>query len=425
MRPETAVTAPKSVEQALVHALAQALPLPDRPSLAVLPFANLSADREQEYFSDGVADDIITELSRERTLFVIARNSSFTYRGRSIDVKQVGRELGVRYVVEGSVRRATSRVRVTAQLIDAMTGSHLWAERYDRKLEDVFAVQDEIAEAVVTAIHPAIGDAERQRMLRKTPGSLNAWDAYQRGMWHQSKGTAAENEEARLLFKRAIELDPGFAPPFVGLAMAYYMDFLYYGLRDSLSVAKLGEAEARIAVAIDPNYSEAHSALGWAFGFAGNLGAQRVYIERALVLNRNSAQAHVLRGANLIWSGRKYAEGRDECLTSLRLDPHGPSAAGTLGNVAITYYMEGDYAAAVESARSCLTSYPFYAAARRWLVAGLGQLGEPAEAAAALNEFQTLAPGVFSAYVANRPPHISPEQHEHMLDGLRKAGWHG
>ena len=261
VRPETAVTVPKSVERALVHALAQALPLPDRPSLAVLPFANLSADREQEYFSDGVADDIITELSRERTLFVIARNSSFTYRGRSIDVKQVGRELGVRYVVEGSVRRAASRVRVTAQLIDAMTGSHLWAERYDRKLEDVFAVQDEIAEAVVTAIHPAIGDAERQRMLRKMPGSLNAWEAYQRGMWHQSKGTAAGNEEARLLFKRAIELDPGFAPAFVGLSTGYHMDLLFYGIGDPLRAAKLAEAEARVAVAIDPNYSEAHSAL--------------------------------------------------------------------------------------------------------------------------------------------------------------------
>ena len=311
---------------------------------------------------------------RERTLFVIARNSSFTYRGRSIDVKQVGRELGVRYVVEGSVRRATSRVRVTAQLIDAMTGSHLWAERYDRKLEDVFAVQDEIAEAVVTAIHPAIGDAERQRMLRKTPGSLNAWDAYQRGMWHQSKGTAAENEEARLLFKRAIELDPGFAPAFVGLSTGYHMDLLFYGISDPLRAAKLSEAEARVAVAIDPNYSEAHSALGWAFALAGNLSAQRVCIERALELNRNSASAHVSRGANLIFSG-KYAEGRDECLTSLRLDPHSPTAAAIVGNVAIAYYMEGNYTAAVETARSCLTSYPFYAAARRWLVAGLGQLG--------------------------------------------------
>jgi adenylate cyclase len=425
LRVEADATTPKSVEPSLVLSTTGIAPLPDRPSIAVLAFTNMSGDLDQEYFSDGIADDIITELSRCRWLFVIARNSSFTYKGSAVHVKQVARELGVRYILEGSVRRSGDRIRLTAQLIEAETDSHIWAERYDRNVNEVFVVQDEITTAVITAILPAVTDAEQRRVLREPPGSLSAWETYQRGIWHQSKGTVAENEEARLLFKRAIELDPGFAPPFVGLAMGYYMDFLYYGIRDSLSVAKLGEAEARIAVAIDPNYSEAHSALGWAFGFAGILSAQRVYIERALVLNRNSAQAHVLRGANLIWSGRKYAEGRDECLTSLRLDPHGPGAAGTLGNIAITYYMEGDYVAAVESARSCLTSYPFYAAVRRWLVAGLGQLGMQEEATAALDEFQTLAPDVFKAQVVNRPPHISPEHHEHMLAGLRKAGWQG
>ena len=161
--------------------------LPDRPSIAVLAFTNMSGDPEQEYFSDGIADDIITELSRMRWLFVIARNTSFTYKGHAINVKQVGRELGVRYVLEGSVRRGGQRVRVNAQLIDAETGTHVWAERYDRDLADVFAVQDEITLAVTGAIGPAVADAEQRRALRKPPSNLGAWEAYHRGLWHLSQ----------------------------------------------------------------------------------------------------------------------------------------------------------------------------------------------------------------------------------------------
>src|SRR5262249_34097312 len=165
------------------------LPLPDKPSIAVLPFQNMSGDPDQEYFADGMVEEIITVLSRYPSLFVIARNSSFKYKGRAVDVKQVGRELGVRYVLEGSVRKAGNRVRVTAQLIEAEAGNHVWAERYDRDLADIFAVQDEITEAVTIAIAPAIDDAERQRAMRKPPGSIDAWAAYQRGLWHFSKYT--------------------------------------------------------------------------------------------------------------------------------------------------------------------------------------------------------------------------------------------
>jgi adenylate cyclase len=172
------------VERSIVHGIGEALPLPDKPSIAVLAFTNMSGDTEQEYFSDGIADDIITELSRSRSLFVIARNSSFTYKGRALDIKQVARELGVRYVLEGSVRRSGPRVRVTAQLIEAATGNHIWAERYDRAIEDVFAVQDEITNAIVMAIRPAVADAEFQRALRKPPESLGAWETYVRGQWY-------------------------------------------------------------------------------------------------------------------------------------------------------------------------------------------------------------------------------------------------
>ena len=195
---------PNSVERSLVHITGEPLPLPGKPSIAVLAFTNMSGDPEQEYFSDGIADDIITELSRSRSLFVIARNSSFSYKGGATNLKQVARELGVRYIVEGSVRRSGDRVRVNAQLIEAEVGSHIWAERYDRALEDVFAVQDEITAAVTAAILPALTHAEQQRALRKPPESLGAWEAYQRGLWHMAKATASDSVQARELLERAI-----------------------------------------------------------------------------------------------------------------------------------------------------------------------------------------------------------------------------
>src|SRR4051794_18552589 len=202
MRRDVAI--PSSAERSIVHGASEALPLPDKPSIAVLAFTNMSGDPEQEYFPDGIADDIITELSRSRWLFVIARNSSFSYKGRAVDIRQIARELGVRYVLEGSVRRSGARVRVVAQLIEAETGNHMWAERYDRAVEDVFAVQDEITSAIVTAIRPAVADAEFHRVLRKPPESLGAWEAYQRGLWHYEKRTVADRERGKQFFHRAI-----------------------------------------------------------------------------------------------------------------------------------------------------------------------------------------------------------------------------
>jgi adenylate cyclase len=191
-----------------LSAAPSALPLPDKPSIAVLPFSNMSSDPEQEFFADGIAEDVITALSRYPSSFVIARNSCLTYKGRTVDVKQIGRELGVRYVLEGSLRKAGNRIRVTAQLVEAETGKHDWAERYDRDLADIFAVQDEITEAVTIAIAPAIADAERQRAMRKPPGSLDAWAAYQQGLWHFSQGTPDDNSLAEGFFRRAIDSRP-------------------------------------------------------------------------------------------------------------------------------------------------------------------------------------------------------------------------
>ena len=190
---------------------APALSLPDRPRSAILPFTNMSPDPEQEFFADGIAEDIITALARYPSFFVIARNSSFTYKGRAVDVGQVGRELGVRYVLEGSIRSAGNRIRVTAQLVEAETGKHVWAERYDRDLADLFALQDEIAEAAAIAIARAIADAERHRAMRKAPGSLDAWAAYQRGLWHVGKANPDDNTLAQKFFQQAIDLDRTFA----------------------------------------------------------------------------------------------------------------------------------------------------------------------------------------------------------------------
>jgi adenylate cyclase len=224
-----------------------ALPLPDKPSIAVLPFQNMSGDPEQEYFADGMVEEIITALSRIRWLFVIARNSSFIYKGRTVDIKQVGRELGVRYVLEGSVRKGGNRVRITAQLIDAIAGTHVWADRYDRDLSDIFAVQDEITASVAGVIEPALAEAEQQRVLRKPPESLDAWEAYQRGLWHFNKYAPEENQIALGFFRQAIGLDPNFAPGHYGYALALQWDIWHFSERPFSDAQGTPRDEARIA----------------------------------------------------------------------------------------------------------------------------------------------------------------------------------
>jgi adenylate cyclase len=270
------------------------LPLPDKPSVAVLPFTNMSADPEQEFFADGIAEDIITALSRYPSLFVIARNSSFTYKGRTVDVKQVGRELGVRYVLEGSLRKAGNRIRATAQLVEAETGNHVWANRYDRDLTDIFALQDEITEAVTIAIAPAIADAEQQRAMRKPPGSLDAWAAYQRGLWHLGKVSAEDNALAGKFFQQAVDLDSSFAGGYKGLAavQANAVDFGGRGLPEALSSA---EGLARRAVALEGADAEARSLLSIALRRRGDYEGALAEAERALTISPNLAGAHAVR----------------------------------------------------------------------------------------------------------------------------------
>jgi adenylate cyclase len=307
-------------DQAASTATSEALPLPDKPSIAVLAFTNMSGDAEQEYFSDGIADDIITELSRVRWLFVIARNTSFTFKGKAIDVKRVGRELGVRYVLEGSVRRSGQTIRLTAQLIDAEAGNHVWAERYDRDLADVFAVQDEIALAVTRAIGPAVADAEQRRALRRPRSSLTAWEAYQRGLWHLMKHSADHFAPARELFNRAIELDPTFASPHAELARLYIIESGSFGLRPFEEAGRLEAEQARMAVNLDPNDAHAHGMLAFALFACQEIEPALHHVERALSISPSCTMAHQTKGLILNFSGHPVGGRESLLLASARYE---------------------------------------------------------------------------------------------------------
>jgi adenylate cyclase len=425
LKPDAVATLPTSVKPPSVHIANEALPLPDKPSIAVLAFTNMSGDRDQEYFSDGIADDIITELSRSRSLFVIARNSSFTYKGHSVDVKQVARELGVRYVVEGSVRRSGDRIRVTAQLIDAGTGNHVWAERYDRSIADIFAVQDEITTAVTGAIGSAVAGAEQRRATRKPPESLDAWEAYMRGQWHLAQGKAADNERAKQFLKQAICLDSAFASPYAALALAYNMDGTVFGTRAPQEAVGLSAIWARKAVEIDPNDADAHAILAVAASWGSNADEVRDHVTLALRSDPNSPTALAFGGSVLLFTGEP-TKARRSLTACLRLDPRGPLAAMVMQFISISYYFENDYERAAEEASLAAVRFPDFPLTYRWLAAALGQLGRTEEARVVLHKALELSPDSFNFYVRHRPPYYrNPQDHEHMLDGLRKAGWQG
>jgi adenylate cyclase len=414
---EAAASAPRSIER-------EALLLPDKPSIAVLAFTNMSGDPDQEYFSDGLAEDIITELSRSRSLFVIARNSSFTYKGHAVDVKQVARELGVRYVVEGSVRRSGGRVRVTAQLIDAETGNHIWAERYDRHIEEVFAVQDEITTAVANAIIPAISGLEQRRALRKRPENLGAWEAYQCGLWYMGKCTAADNARARDFFDRAIALDDAFSSAHASFAQSVMMQAVAYGNLSLGDATKLAIDRAQAAVEIDPNDADAQAIMAFALWTSGNFGEAWKRAELALANNANSPWANGIKAALLLHGGHP-SEARDAAFATLRLSPRDPRDANLRGHIALSHYVEHDYASTVDAARHAIARHPEHPLAYRFLAAALGQLGRINEAAVALRRGIEVSPESFGVHVRSCPPWFRPEYHEHLVEGLRKAGWEG
>ena len=299
------------------------LPLPDKPSIAVLPFSNIGGDPEQDYFVEGLAEDIITALSRFKSLFVISRNSSFTYKGRAVDIRQVGRELGVRYVLEGSVRREGSRVRMTAQLIEAISGAHVWAERYDRDLSDVFAVQDAITASVAGIIEPALAEAEQQRLLRKPPDRLDAWEAYQRGLWHFYKYGPEANQTALTFFRQAIVLDPNFAPGHYGYALALQWDVWHYSHRPFEEVQGIPREEALLAVSLDDKDAMAHAILAHMLMWGSEWEAAISEARTALAINPNSAFVISMLGCVLGFGGHRD-EALDRLRQAMRASPHDP-----------------------------------------------------------------------------------------------------
>ena len=338
----------------------------------------------------------------------------------AVDVKEIGRQLGVRYVLEGSLRKGGNRIRVTAQLVEAESGTHVWAERYDRDLTDIFAVQDEITEAVTIAIVPAIADAEQHRALRKPPGSLDAWAAYQRGLWHLSKPSAEDNALAEKFFQRAIDLDPMFAGGYTGLAAAF--DRVGFFQPRNLGEAQSAEeAMARRAVVLDSADAEAHSRLAIALGSRGDHRGALAEAERALAISPNLADAHGALGAVLTFSGRPE-EGLAALKSCIRLDPRAPFLVFRLIQIAIALYFCREYAATVEAAQQVIRSFPDHFHPYGVLAAALGQMGQTAEAKEVLEKAVEIAPERFENLVRGRYRSLRPEDHAHMLDGLRKAG---
>jgi adenylate cyclase len=398
--------------------------LTDKPSVAVLPFTNMTGKPEQEFVADGIAEDIITALSRCPWLLVIARNSSFAYKGRAVDLKQVGHELGARYVLEGSVRSVGDRVRITAQLVEAETGNHIWANRYDRDLADIFAVQDDITEALTIAIAPAVAEAELRRAMRKPPERLDAWGAYQRGLWHIFRFSLDDNARAQAFFQEAIDLDPTFAAAYTGLAWAHTQAATTLQTHDFAEAQNSAEALARRAVTLDPADAEAHSTLGLALWLRGDHQGAMAEARQALEVSPNLAFAHALLGATLVFSGQPR-QGIVAIQTSIRLDPHDPMLPSRLNQVALGFYFCGEYETAVGVATEAIRSNPDYPLTYRWLAAALGQIGRTEDAKKALEKAVAIAPASFDMYVRRRVPWIRPADHAHMIEGLRKAGWTG
>jgi adenylate cyclase len=397
------------------------LPLPDKPSVAVLPFDNLSNDPEQEYFADGITEDIITELSKFRTLFVIARNSSFAFKGQNLDVKQISSILGVRYVVEGSVRRAGNRVRITAQLIDAAGDKHIWAQRYDRDLEDIFAVQDEVTFAIVTAIEPQLAMSERKRALRKPPESLDTWENYQRGLWHTFQYKPEDRDTTLAFFRRAIELDPTFASAYAGLGYALYLYIILGASPDRETDLERAFEASRTAVTLDE-----HDPLGWVALTRGHLlraehDAAIAASDTAISLNPNFPLAHFGR-AHALWHAGRPAEAIASHDEALRLCPLDPLIWVYLASKAIALVMLGEFEEAVALSRKSQRQANSAIFSHLAEMSALGHLGRSEDARDAIRRAREKKPDVSIAYVDEALPITDPGCREIFLEGLRKAG---
>jgi adenylate cyclase len=401
------------------------LTLPDKPSIAILPFDNLSGDPDQNYIADGIAEDLITALSRIRWMFVTARSSTFAYKGQSPDVRQVGQELGVRYVLEGSVRKGGKRVRISAQLIDATTGNHVWAQRYDRELVDLFDLQDEITETLVAALQGEVGELERERAHRKAPESLDAWESYQRGLWHLWRLNAEDLAEARRLFQRAFDLDPNFAQPVAALAYTLFVQLVLSCAESPLETLKQASQFANKAIALDDKEAMAHFARGRIKTLLGEYDAAIEELHTAIDLNPSLALAHFGLGLALAL-GEQPDEAISECDTAIRLSPRDPIIWVFFGVRAWARLLLGDYEAAVEDARHSIHHPAATFHSRAILASALALLDRREEAKIALDGLLGIkpdfSPDAMLAAFSPLTPEAKRPQFKTWIDGLRKAG---
>jgi TolB-like protein len=397
-----------------------ALPLPDRPAIAVLPFTNMTGDPAQEYFSDGISEDIITALSKLRWFFVIARNSSFVYKEKAVHMKQIAEELGVGYVVEGSVRRGGERVRITAQLNDVATGSHLWAERYDRDLADVFAVQDEITEAIVAAIEPQLYAAENFRAKRKPPDSMDAWDLVMRALSHYWRVTRQDNVVAQALLEKATAIDPNYGQALGVLATTHTFS-AHMGWADMAKVTPIAERAALAAILADGEDPWAHQALGCVYLFSRRFDDSLAEFEMALWLNPNFSLAQGYYGLALSYCGR-WEEADVAARRALRLSPRDPFSAVYYGIAAYAQFSGRNYDEAIRLSREGIRQRNDFVGAHRVLTAAAGMAGQDDIARVALQELRRAQPNISLAWIASQMPIKLEADREHYLEGFRRAG---
>ena len=393
-----------------------------RPAMAVLPFDNLSGDPKQEYFADGFADELITLFSTSREIPVIARNSSFTYKGKPVDVKQVSRELGVRYVVEGSLRKAGDRVRITAQLIDATTGGHVWAETYDRQLRDIFEIQDEIAGAIASSMGDALSLAEAKRASNKEPKNLDAYDSRMRSIWHGMRFTKEDNRKAREFLERAIALDPEYAEAFSGLAFLHYFDVLR-GWSDS-PVHSLAECfrAAEKCISLDDTNAGGHWGLAWSYSLSGEREKTLAAAELAVELLPSFAQGHQALGLFLIMTGR-YEEGIAHQEKAIRLSPKSVLTSYCMHCISLGHFGAGRYEESVEWEQRALQRTPDYWISLGTLTSSYAHLGRTEEARSTLERMLRSNPNYSEAGFRMVFAIADADYVERWLGGIRKAGW--
>jgi TolB-like protein len=397
-----------------------AFPLPGRPAIAVLPFTNMTGDPAQEYFSDGISEDIITALSKLRWFFVIARNSSFIYKGKAAHLKQVAEELGVGYVVEGSVRKGGDRVRITAQLNEVATGSHIWAERYDRDLANVFAVQDEITEAIVAAIEPQLYAAENFRARRKPPDSMDAWDLVMRALSHYWRVTRQDNVVAQALLEKATAIDPNYGQALGVLATSHTFS-AHMGWEDMASAAPIAERAALAAILADSEDPWAHYALGGVYLFMRRFDDSLAEFEWALRLNPNFSLAQGYYGLALAYCGR-WEEAESAAQRALLLSPRDPLSAIYCGIASYAQFVGRNYDEAMRLAREGIRQRGDFVGAHRVLTAAAGMAGLGNVAEAALQELRRAQPNISLSWIATQMPIKQDAEREHYLEGFRRAG---